>query len=191
MDISLLSEMLRDLAILKRPKKGKCRIKENGKSCRNDLAWRGICQLHYQRINKQGKLDKFALPCQRQIYNEYHFELAKRPKEGVCRIKEKGRLCKAKTHCRGLCKQHFDILRRNKAVDKYGLSSTLIKNYKFNPDHQENYCRISDNGEACPKKVYGRGLCQQHYNFYKRRKLLELFGTPSKRGYYDGKYREE
>lgn len=174
-------------AINHQAKKGKCRVSENGKVCRQAMVWRGLCKLHYQRINLQGKLNEFALPRMARIFNEDDFEVVKTPLEGCCQMKEKGELCQEEIHCRGLCKQHYDIIRSHKLIETYGLASKILADYKLNPEPKENACRILENGKPCTKKVFGRGMCRKHRIYFYRRKQLEEFGTPSRSGcYFEG-----
>ena len=125
-----------------RPRKGMCKASENGKNCPEPGKWRNFCQHHYNYFYRHGLLDLTGEERAHKRFGDLVLETAGVPIPGICHLVVDDERCVEKSHCRGLCKVHYDIVRHNGCIELYGLSSSNIKNYELYEDAGPKECRI-------------------------------------------------
>ncbi len=104
------------------------------------------------------------------------------PTPGLCRLVVDGRSCTEQIYSRGVCKKHYDYLRKNGILDDFALprSRRPKKMYKVKSVPEPGVCRVIENGVPCTKASKRRGLCLTHYaNIWQRPDLnLDDFAKP-------------
>jgi hypothetical protein len=103
--------------INKSPKKGCCRVIENGKTCRRKTHGRGLCARHWLTFERHDLLKKYGTSSRKDPRT---FALKKKIKAGVCRVKENGKDCKTTLSSRGLCSKHYLRFMRDGRINKFG-----------------------------------------------------------------------
>ena len=99
-------------------KVGKCILKIDGNSCSEHGSTRGFCRSCYTHMQRRGLLDRYGLP--REDKN-YKYTVDRAASKGICRIKVNGKSCGRESHCRGLCRTHYNKFRGEAGGKKFML----------------------------------------------------------------------
>lgn len=153
-------------ALKANPKKGRCRVAENGAGCDGEAETRGLCNRHYLALRKKPELlEKYALPPRKVSH-----ELTRKPDDqcvsGVCVVVDNGVPCTAEPERDGLCKRHRQII-WNSA--EYQLAQFAVPDAKAIPTFarkkrlEEDLCLLIEAGLECTRPARSRGLCKAHY----------------------------
>ena len=110
------------------------------------------------------------------------YEIRKRASKKYCRIIEEGKFCKKELHKRGLCTRHDSYFRLHDCLEDFAAPNLYKKTtFQVKQKVRKNVCRLIDGGNACSKRVTGRGLCSAHYNYFHKRDLLDVYGERDKK----------
>ncbi len=160
-----------------------CRLMVHGKGCRKKAFQRGLCRPHWAYCQQHGLLDTYGLP-KRSVLS---FELKSSPRPGTCRVVVNGTGCERKSQFRGLCKVHYNNIRRREDLnlDDYALPVEgpvpIRERLRKNVRPKANRCIIIDGGVPCTRKAYLRGICNKHYDALKHAgESFDDWGLPNK-----------
>ena len=110
--------------VKKKPKKGVCRMIEDGKRCKELAYARGICQTHRNRFRSSDDYaktyEKYAAPSLYPIYDTANLKVNRRPRVGQCRLVVNSEECFELPRNRGLCGKHWAALHRRGLLDDFG-----------------------------------------------------------------------
>ena len=163
---------------------GICCIIENGFPCSAEAVKKqSLCLRHYQALWQREKLSgDLRLE---QFLTPVTFSRRKKPREGICVVKEetrdgKVRFCAGPAAEMGLCEKHLKILKKNPALLNE-IGNSLSRKRCL----EKGICVIQERTErgktiTCKRKAFARGFCREHYKFLERKNpgLFEKLANP-------------
>lgn len=169
--------------IKKKCSKNVCHMIEDGVGCQKPRMARGVCSGHYNRFDRDDRLNELALPAQRNssILGKERIKnmtINDKAEDGMCYLAEFGVPCTAKEDRRGMCKNHYAFTSRRGVREKFGYR----KQNDFYVDSHfiirkrgvaKGMCRVEQNGELCSSKLlhvnskYG-DFCHAHRDMFLR-----------------------
>lgn len=171
----------RFFSVKKKPNPRFCRLIENGVACQNPVHARGICEHHYNVLDKQER-ERLAAP-KRKTRRQVTFKADHDLPAEVCVVREDGERCQHPPSYRGVCEYHRQIIGnlRGRSLRRFFRPDARMLERKPNRLLQARVCCIIDDGRFCESPAFNRGMCRPHYRYATRKGLIEELGNASKR----------
>jgi len=166
------------------PAPGLCLLAVDGVACPHPIRWRGVCKTHFQRLQRERRVEEFARPSKRK----YSFALKPDPDPALCRLIVNDEPCVTPAQRRGLCSRHYQGLwqRPDLDIEDFGLP-LLPDRLGLRKDSSAGACRVEEAGRGCREKVHARGLCARHYKVLASRPaLMDRIALPKPREIHYG-----
>ena len=90
----------------------------------------------------------------------------RQPQSGLCLVVDNGEPCPRQAQTRGLCGQHYQMLRARGDLTRYAAAPVDRRHVfarKPPAQQQDGVCAVIVNGTACTAAAERRGLCRRHY----------------------------
>jgi len=155
---------VRVLTRKRQPRTGVCILIENGVSCANPIASRGLCSKHASYLRAHRRLEEFALS-RRDGDRKHRFEVKADAEPGLCRVVVNGKPCRKAAERRGLCRTHYQSIwqRPDLDLEAFCLLAGQAPSVCLRSRPVEGDCRVRENGDDCRERAHARGLCHRHY----------------------------